>query len=166
MCRKVESDRKPLLPGGEIATVEGVRLFGARVARILPDGPRPLDIHGGVGAAHVRRDAGETIEAIEPGNVACAVNRRDANAFRRQPGCRADIAELLRLPDKRQLGKIGNAARRAIHRGSLPRERTVLAKAARLCLPVSLALWPAKNRRIASSLTTRCPSQTPLRGFQ
>ena len=81
MGRKVESNRKPLLPGGEIAAVEGIRLFGARVARILPDGPRPLDIHGGVRAAHIRRDAGETIEAIEPGNVACAVDRRDAYAL-------------------------------------------------------------------------------------
>jgi hypothetical protein len=29
----------------------------------------------------------------------------------------------------------------------------------------SLAGWPAMNRRIASSLTTRCPSQTPSRAF-
>ena len=32
-------------------------------------------------------------------------------------------------------------------------------------LPVSPAGWPATNRRIASSLTTRCPSQTPSRAF-
>src|ERR1700737_468625 len=111
MGRKVESDRKPLLPGGEIAAVEGIRLFGVRVARILPDGPRSLDIHGGVGAAHIRRDARETIEAIEPGNVACAVNRRDAYAFRSQPRLRVDFLELDWRRGKRQLRKIGNASR-------------------------------------------------------
>jgi hypothetical protein len=117
MCRKVESDRKPLLPGGEIAAVEGIRLFGARVARILANGPTSLDIHGGVGAAHTRRDARKTIEAIEPGNVACALNRRDTDAFGRQPGLRVDILELDPRRGKRQLRKIGYAAHHAIHRG-------------------------------------------------
>ncbi len=38
---EIEGDREALLPGGEVAAVEGVRLLGGGETRILPDRPRP-----------------------------------------------------------------------------------------------------------------------------
>ena len=50
-----------------------------------------------------------------------------------------------------------SSRKRPWRNGCPPRERTIFhANAARLSLSVSLAHWPAMNRRIASSLTTRC----------
>src|SRR6267142_1875566 len=38
MGGKIERDRKALLPGGEVASVEGVGIFGRREPGILPSG--------------------------------------------------------------------------------------------------------------------------------
>ena len=82
---EIEGDRKALLPGREIAPVERVRILGGGEAGILPDGPRLSHIHGRVGAAQIRRDAGIGVEEIEPGEIVRAVDRLHRDAFRRQP---------------------------------------------------------------------------------
>src|SRR5690606_37958194 len=50
---QVEGDGEAALPGGEVAAVEGVALFGGAVPGILAHGPRLHGVHGGVGAAQV-----------------------------------------------------------------------------------------------------------------
>ena len=72
--REIEGDRKALLPGGEVAAVEGVGILGRGEAGVLPDGPRLGDVHGRVGAAQIGRDAGQGVEEVE--------------ALRRRPGRR------------------------------------------------------------------------------
>ena len=81
--RQIEGDRQALLPAGEVAPVEGVRILRRREAGILADRPRPLDIHGRVGAAHERREARPGREEIEAGAVAFVVARLDGDPFRR-----------------------------------------------------------------------------------
>ncbi len=53
MGGEIEGDREALLPGGEIAPVEGVGIFRGGEAGILPDGPGLRGVHRGVGAAQV-----------------------------------------------------------------------------------------------------------------
>ena len=65
MGGEIEGDRQAFLTGGEIAPVKGVEILGRGKAGILADGPRLGDVHGRVGAAQKRRDAGIGIEAIE-----------------------------------------------------------------------------------------------------
>ena len=67
MGGEIEGDRETLLPGGEIAAVEGVGILGRGEPGILPNGPRLGDVHGRVGTAQERRDAGIAVEAIEAG---------------------------------------------------------------------------------------------------
>ena len=55
---EIECDREALLPGGEIAPVEGVGILSRGEAGILPDRPGLGDIHRRVGAAQIGRDAG------------------------------------------------------------------------------------------------------------
>ena len=56
---EIEGDRQALLPGGEVAAVEGVRILGGREAGILADRPRPAGVHRGIGPARERREAGQ-----------------------------------------------------------------------------------------------------------
>ena len=65
MGGEIEGDREALLPGREIAPVEGVGIFRRGEAGILPDGPGLGDIHGRVGAAQIGRDAGIGVEEVE-----------------------------------------------------------------------------------------------------
>ena len=51
MGGEIEGDGEALLPGGEVAPVEGVGILGGGEAGILPDRPRLGDVHGRVGAA-------------------------------------------------------------------------------------------------------------------
>ena len=51
---------RALLPGGEVAPVEGVAVLGGGEAGILPDGPRLRDVHGRVGPAEIRRRCRDT----------------------------------------------------------------------------------------------------------
>ena len=82
MGREIEGDRETLLPGGEIAAIEGVRFLRGGKAGILPDRPRLGDVHGRIGAAQVRRDAREAIEKIERSGVVRPVNRFHRDTFR------------------------------------------------------------------------------------
>ena len=87
MGREIEGDREALLAGGEIAPVEGVGIFRRGEAGILPDGPRLGDIHGRVGAAQIRRDAGIAVEGLDAVEIGGAVMAFDRNGFRRLPRC-------------------------------------------------------------------------------
>ena len=70
---EIEGDREALLAAGEIAAVEGVGILRRGEAGILPDGPWLGDVHGRVGAAQERRDAGIAVEVGNTGEVGCAV---------------------------------------------------------------------------------------------
>src|SRR6185437_12035595 len=83
---EVERDRETLLSGGEIAPVEGVGILRRGEAGILPDGPGLADIHGGVGAAQVWRDAGPGIEEVDAFEVRLAIEGLDQDPLRREPG--------------------------------------------------------------------------------
>ena len=84
---EIEGDRQALLPGREVAPIEGVGVFRGGEAGILPDRPRLGDVHGGIGAAQIGRNAGEGVEKIETVEVLRSIGRLHRNAFRRQPGC-------------------------------------------------------------------------------
>ena len=86
---EIEGDGEALLPGGEIAPVEGVGIFRGGKAGILPDGPGLRRVHRGVGPAQERRLAGISVEEVEPGEIALAIDRLDRDAFRRLPGAEA-----------------------------------------------------------------------------
>src|SRR5882757_9200364 len=82
---KIERDRKALLPGGEVAAVEGVGILSRREAGILPDSPGLVDIHGGVGAAQVGRNAGPGLQEVDAFEIGFAVAGFYQNAFGREP---------------------------------------------------------------------------------
>ena len=75
MRGEVEGDRKALLAAREIAPVEGVRILRRGEARILPDGPGLLDVHGGIGPAQEGRQAGIGVQEIEALDIAWAIGR-------------------------------------------------------------------------------------------
>jgi len=94
MGGEIEGNRKAFLAGGKIAPVEGIRIFRARETGILPDRPRLCDIHGGVGATQIRRDAGKAVETDEPFEVAGGIGGFHRYALGRWPrravgGCRS-----------------------------------------------------------------------------
>ena len=89
--RQIEGDRQALLAGGEIAPVEGVGILRRGEAGILPDGPGLGDVHGGVGAAQERRDAGIGVEEVEAGEVGRTIGRLHRDAFGREPGAAAGV---------------------------------------------------------------------------
>ena len=57
MGGKIECNRKALLPGGQIAAIEGVRFLGGRETGILTDGPWAARIHRRTHTARERRKA-------------------------------------------------------------------------------------------------------------
>ena len=83
---EIEGDRQALLPGRDVAPVEGVGVLRRREARVLPDGPRLRDVHGRVGPAQIGRDAGIAVEEVEPGRVGRRVDLLHRDALGRQPG--------------------------------------------------------------------------------
>ena len=83
---EIEGDREAFLPGGEIAAVEGVGILRRGEPGILPDGPGLRDVHGGVGAAQIGRDAGIGVEEVEALDVVRAIDRLHRDAFGREPG--------------------------------------------------------------------------------
>src|SRR5258708_2016533 len=86
--RKIERDREALLPGGEIAAVERVGILRRGEAGILPDRPRPVEIHGGGGAAQIRRDARPGLEEIDAFEIGFAVSGLYEDALGRLPWLR------------------------------------------------------------------------------
>ena len=81
MCCQVESHRKTLLTGGNVAAVEGVRLFGGRESCVLAHRPGAHHIHRAVGSAQERRDTGSIVQMLHSGQVFFAVNRLYVNLF-------------------------------------------------------------------------------------
>ena len=158
MGGEIEGDRQALLTGGEVAPVEGVGILGGGEAGILPDRPRLGDVHGRVGAAQIRRDAGIGIEAVEAGEVVGAVDALDREALRRQPRQAAAAAG--------RGGRIGEIDLREVrdtaHRSSAldtkhivsglqcrqqrrsPRKRTIARRLLSTPLPVRPAVRPDK----------------------
>ena len=108
MGGEIEGDGKPHLPGGEIAPVEGVRIFRRRKSRILPDGPGLRCVHRRIGPAQEGRDAGEGADEIEAGRVAGGVGGFNGDGFGGEPNttflppCGGDAAE----------GAVGESCRR------------------------------------------------------
>ena len=138
MGGKIEGDAEPLLPGGEIAPVEGVGLLGGREAGILTDRPGPAGIHAGTDTARIRREAGQT----GIGGIVSRVERRHGDAFRRAPlevralhfpgGERTPI--LCRMV--RRFGIVGhqrlsNTARRFSRKAATPSRKSPVAPALR-----------------------------------
>ena len=70
---EIEGHRQALLTGRQVAAIEGVRGFGRGEAGILPDGPGLGRVHGRIGAAQERRQAGIGSDRIEAGPVRGAV---------------------------------------------------------------------------------------------
>src|SRR3954451_20961725 len=85
MGGKVECDRKALLPGGEVAAVERVGVFGRGEAGILPDRPGLVDIHGRVGASQIGGYPRPGVEEVDAVEIGFAVGGFDGDAFRREP---------------------------------------------------------------------------------
>ena len=84
MGGEIEGDRQALLPGGEVAAVEGVRILGGREAGILADRPGPAGIHRGIGPARERREAGQAgIDARRRPRRCRAAGRRSPRACAR-----------------------------------------------------------------------------------
>ena len=83
---EIEGDRQALLPGREVAAVEGVGILRRGEAGVLPDGPGLGDVHGRVGAAQIGRDAGIAVEAGDAVEIVRPIGGLDGNAFRREPG--------------------------------------------------------------------------------
>ena len=113
MGRKIEGDRQALLARGEVAPVKRVGVLGGGEARILPDRPGLLDIHGGIGAAQERRQPRIGVQEIQAFEVARSVNRLQRQAFRRLCGGAGGFRpKIRRLPlDLREIRQ-----RRVCHR--------------------------------------------------
>ena len=94
MGREIERDRKAFLSGREIAAVERVGIFRRGEPRILPDGPGLVDVHRGVGAAQIRRDARPGLKEIDAFEIGFAVAGLYEDAFGREPGLGAALGRL------------------------------------------------------------------------
>ena len=94
--RQVERHRQPSLAGCQVAPVEGVGVLGGGESRVLADRPRLVGVHGRIGAAQVRREAGVAVEigatrsavpagvrvaAVQIGDVRSGVQRCHVDAF-------------------------------------------------------------------------------------
>ena len=110
MGGEIEGDRQALLPGGEVAAIEGVGVLRRGEAGILPDGPGLVDIHGRVGAAQIGRDARPGLEEIEAFEIGLAIGRLDRNALGRQPRLGLAGGRCGRDRLKGDIGEIRNAA--------------------------------------------------------
>ena len=62
---EIEGHREALLPGRDVAPVEGVGVLRRREPGVLADGPRLRHVHGRVGPAQIGRDAGIAVEEVE-----------------------------------------------------------------------------------------------------
>jgi len=82
---EVERDRQALLAGGEVAPVERVGLLCGGEAGVLPDRPRLVDVHGGVGPAQERRDAGVRLEEVQALVGGVVEQRRHQDVLGGQP---------------------------------------------------------------------------------
>ena len=112
MRREIEGDREALLPGREIAAIEGVGVLGGGEAGILADRPGLGDIHGRIGAAHEGRDAGIAVDEGEAVDVRGTVEILDLDALGRQPVARLRRRGLRVRGSEGDLGEVGNGGHR------------------------------------------------------
>ena len=61
---QIECHGQTLLTGGQIATIESVRLFRRRESGILANSPRTHGIHAAIGASQERRQTGYIVEML------------------------------------------------------------------------------------------------------
>ena len=85
MGRQIEGDGQTFLTCSKVTAVKGIAVFGSRKARILTDGPRPLRVHGRIGAANIRRKAGVAIKMLKARNIIGRVSGFNVYTFRRGP---------------------------------------------------------------------------------
>ncbi len=90
--RQVERDADALPAGGERLAVEIVRGFGRRKPGVLADRPRPHRIHGGLRAAHERREPRQRVGVRQALHIGRGVQRLDGEPFRRDPVQRVHLA--------------------------------------------------------------------------
>ena len=83
MGGEIESDAQPLLSGGKVAAVKGVRGFGGRKTGVLADRPRAAGIHAG---AHAAREGRKARQAGIGGHIGGGIERLDGDAFGGRPG--------------------------------------------------------------------------------
>ncbi|MCY1290026.1 hypothetical protein D9M70_391470 [compost metagenome] len=84
--RKIEGDRKALLPGGKVLPVKRVGGFGRRETGILADRPGTPGIHGGARAAHEGLETRQRREMIDAVEIAGRIERLDRDTLGRLPG--------------------------------------------------------------------------------
>ncbi|MNV32779.1 hypothetical protein D3C71_1241250 [compost metagenome] len=126
MGGKVEGDGKPLLTGGEIATVECVGGFGGGKAGILADRPGSSGIHGGARSAHEWFDTRHRIEVSDALKILRRVERLDVDPFRRMPGQRLGRCLQFLFGKRFPIVSIGLLMRlRAVIRHRFPPEHAV-----------------------------------------
>src|SRR3974390_1370433 len=106
MGSEIKGNGEALLPGGEVAPVESVRIFRGGKAGILPDGPGLRRIHSGGGAAEARWLAGIGGEEVEPGKIVFAIARLHRDTFGRGPGWNAFLSGGHRRVREVDVGKI------------------------------------------------------------
>ncbi len=82
---QVEGAGEALLAGGDVAAVEGVGLLGGGEAGILADGPGTHHVHGAVGTAQERRDAGGIVQVLHAFEVFLAVGGLHIDLLRSLP---------------------------------------------------------------------------------
>ena len=138
---QVERDRQPLLPGGEVAPVERVRLLGGGEPGVLADGPRLGRVHRRVGPAQERRDPRIRPEEIEPGGVVGGVERPDPDALRGVP--RRRLAAPARPSAAFQASRPDGAA--APSRGTVVKSG-IIGDPPRFGPPVEYRVHPAQHR--------------------
>ena len=77
--REVERDGQTLLARRQVPAVEGVTLLGGGEAGVLPDGPGPGHIHGGVRPAQIRGHARHEVQVVHVLVVVLSVQGPDVD---------------------------------------------------------------------------------------
>jgi hypothetical protein len=81
MGRQIEGDGQALLPGRQIAAVEGVTFLGGGETGVLAHRPRLGHVHRRVGTAQERRHAGDVAEVLQILDVVPRVQRLDVDVL-------------------------------------------------------------------------------------
>ncbi len=82
---QIEGDGEPLLPGGEVLPVEGIRFPGGGETGVLADRPGPAGVHRGNRTADVGGKAGEGVYVLHPLEVLGRVKGLDQDPLRGHP---------------------------------------------------------------------------------
>ena len=114
---EIEGDREALLPGREVAPVEGVGILGRGEAGILADGPGLVDVHGRVGAAQVTarcpdRCRGSRARRGPRGRRIPSPRCPPASARARPPACRGGCQGSVHESDARKIRDAGHGMKR------------------------------------------------------